>query len=542
MLAQLRLSLLKNNSEDFEWYPTTEEMIKVIVDDCGGISSILDIGAGDGRVLNAFDRLETNHLDKYAIEISPIHIENMPADISIVGTDFRSQTLIDKKVDVIFSNPPYSIFEEWAYQIIKEANAECIYLILPYRWVNSESIKQAMKQRQAEYKIIWTGDFLDADRQSRAKVDIVKFTITHYSSYVHNNWERENYDPFNVWFDEYFAGFDRINNEVEYNYDNEREKEKKRLNEIVEGQNLIEHLCNLYSQELNSLLDNYKTLSNLDANLLTEIGVKYDEIRKALKLKIEGLKNKYWKELFDHFDKITERLTSPSRKAILDKLHQNCNVDFSIDNAYAIAIWVIKNANKYLDQQLITVFKDLSEPECVKNYKSNLKTWENDGWRYRRNFAENHTHYILEYRIITQRHFAIETESYSWRSSNGLANDCHDFINDIFTIANNLGFPNTANSNNRYWESNKENEFWTNNETLLVKIRAFKNGNLHLKFNQNFIKTLNIEASRLLGWIKTPQEAAEEMDYPIEFVIPKFKSHFVFGTPEDMKLLQGQLY
>jgi len=540
------IQLLKENEQDFEWYPTTDEMILAVFRKCRDISSVLDVGAGDGRVLIKLHELcktrahnsresynnYSAYLDKYAIEISIPHIENMPDDISIVGKDFRRQTLIDKKVDVVFCNPPYSEFEDWAVKIIKEANAKTVFLIIPERWKNSKLIESAIKQRNATSHVIWSGDFANAERQARAKVDIIQITI----STAYSEWERAKDDPFDVWFDEYFAGFDKLK-PIEDDEGNEI-KEPEPFRTIVEGQNLIERLEKFYQAELNNLLNNYKTLSNLDAGLLNEIGVAVSKIKEALKQKIQGLKNKYWNELFNNLDKITSRLTHTSRKSIIEKMNAACNIDFSVDNAYAVVLWVIKNANKYINQQLIEVFKTLSEPECVKNYKSNLRTWEKDRWRYKN--RENHTHYMLDYRIITSQWNAIMPKD-TWSSydyHNNLAKNCHDFINDIFTIANNLGFVNMANSKNRLWESNKEQEFNYNGKTL-VKIRAFKNGNLHLKFNQDFIKTFNIEASRLLGWIKTPKEAADEMGININFAKKHFGTNLLFGITDGQKLLMA---
>ena len=532
------LALLKERNEDFEWYPTTDEMIRVVFRNCGDISSMLDIGAGDGRVLEQVDKLcsdraENTHyrgrIDKYAIEMAVTHLENMPADISIVGTDFRSQTLIDKKVDVVFSNPPYAEYEEWATHIIKEANAKTVFLILPARWVTSELIKHAIAQRNARSKVIWSGDFLEADRRSRAKVDIVKVHITD----AEREREREQSDPFDVWFQEYFDGFERLK-PVE---DEQDAGAPAPAHDILTGQNLIERLTELYNRDMQALLGNYKMLSELDATLLKEIGVSVGEIRKALKQKIEGLKNRYWQELFDNLDKVTNRLTHKSRTSMLSKLSASCNIDFGIENAYALVLWVIKNANKYFDQQLIEMFKELSEPECVKNYKSNLKTWERDGWRY----TKTHTRYTLDYRIVTSRYSAILTKDsyHSWDCTNGLHKDCHAFINDIFTIANNLGFSNRANSLHHLWESGSQEQFHMNNGEVLVAIRAYKNGNVHLKFNQDFIKTLNVEASRLLGWIRTPQEAAEEMELDIDFVTSRFNTNLLFGASEGQRLLAG---
>jgi len=107
-----KLQQLKENDQDFEWYPTTDEMIDAIFWASGDAGSVLDVGAGDGRVLERLDKL-TRHraykkspdhshnyhgsIDKFAIEKAPIHIEAMPPDISIVGLILYCKHLLIKR-------------------------------------------------------------------------------------------------------------------------------------------------------------------------------------------------------------------------------------------------------------------------------------------------------------------------------------------------------------------------------------------------------------------------------------------------------------
>lgn len=65
MTINTTIQALKENEQDFEWYPTTDEMIEAVKQDCfkeftygdddrtsmDSYFSLLDIGAGDGRVL-----------------------------------------------------------------------------------------------------------------------------------------------------------------------------------------------------------------------------------------------------------------------------------------------------------------------------------------------------------------------------------------------------------------------------------------------------------------------------------------------------------
>jgi hypothetical protein len=539
---------LKAAGQDFEWYPSTDAMLQAIAHCCGDVKSLLDIGAGDGRALKRiqqfrqaiYDRLAAqkdnyNHqslIDSlYAIEKSPIHIQNMPASIAIVGTDFLQQSLIDKDVDAVFCNPPYSQYEEWAVKILNEAYCKYVFLILPERWKESPSIAAALKKRNTTARSIWAGDFTAADRPARARVEILQISLTQGRDDSYDRKGKQ--DPFDVWFESVFPEFDKIRPVKEEESDYRRnETEAKRLHEkIVPGQNLIETLAELYRGEMDSLYKNYRSLCDIDPVLLQELGVKQEDVKKGLRLKIDGNKNKYWTELFDHLDKITSRLTKATRRAMIEKLRSSCNVDFTADNAYAVVIWAVKNANVYINDQLVDLFRALSEPESVKNYKSNQKTWEKEHWRYK---AEDHSRYTLDYRIVVQRQGGIDTTEYRHNGENGLQTKGHDFLQDIGTVANNLGFSLSGweKSDQKVWESGKENTFKMPSLTgskPLMSVRAYMNGNLHIKFDQEFIKTLNIEASRLLGWIKSPEQAAEEMGYSVAFCRKTFQANRIFA-------------
>ena len=156
---------LKENEEDFEFYPTTQEIVDCLVDhisekeDYGEkeyktpYNSILDIGCGNGSFFKKFDntkQVKYNSTLKYAskkliyqrygIEKSYILYEQLPDDIVLLGSDFNEQTLIDKQVDLIFCNPPYSEYEQWTEKIIMQGNCDAIALVIPERWKNNERI------------------------------------------------------------------------------------------------------------------------------------------------------------------------------------------------------------------------------------------------------------------------------------------------------------------------------------------------------------------------------------------------------------------
>lgn len=128
------IQTIKQFNQDFEWYPTTDEQLDLIKSDfkamkgIGERPSLLDVGAGNGKALKFLTEGK-----RYAIEKSVPLLSSLDKDIFVVGTDFKEQTLIDKRTDIVFCNPPYSEFSYFAQRIIEEANAKYIYLILPSR-------------------------------------------------------------------------------------------------------------------------------------------------------------------------------------------------------------------------------------------------------------------------------------------------------------------------------------------------------------------------------------------------------------------------
>lgn len=527
---------LKKNGQDFEWYPTTQTMLNAIqADSKAQIDkrsetinlNVLDCGAGDGRALDFL----AGKGNKYAIEKSTILLGQHSRDIIPVGTDFHQSTLIDKEVDLVFSNPPYSEYEHWATKIIKEANAPLIYLIIPERWANSEAIKLALELRKPRStEVIYTGDFLSADRSARAKINILRIDTRHKNSH----WSRNetNVDPFDLWFSEAFPNPEELGEPSIYR--DEQILKDKIKKDLVTGQNLIDILVTLYNRQLEKLRNNYTAALSLDPELMQELGIKSSELAKAVKQKIKGLKNLYWHELFRNYESITSRLTSTTRQKILSKLSSNTSVDFNHNNAYAVTMWVIRNANYYYDQQLIDLVENMVRKANVTLYKSNKRTFGAEDWRYGwyEQAPKELSYYQLELRIVLDRCGGINNSQSNWENNrnNGLTESAYNLINDIAVVAANLGYRSIDGSSSFFWESGKGNNFSLVNGGTLMNVRAFKNGNIHIKFDQSFMRRLNIEFGRLKGWVKDWSQAAEEMNIPEEEAKSGFNSLFKLGN------------
>ena len=519
------LSAVQAAEQDFEWYPTTDRMIAAVArrlrPHADSIHSILDIGAGDGRVLTQLGQV-CKCPTLYSIEKSTLLISAQPDDIIPVGTNFFEQNLNCLPVDCIFSNPPYSEYEAWAAKIIEEGYAQSIFLVIPQRWKDSGQIAAALKRRSATAKVIHSDDFLDADRRARAVVDVIEVTTPRNDDY-HESVA----DPFDIWFDQNISTFDQ-DATVPDEYEAARELAR------IHRESNISDMVAAYIDELGLLERNYKAIFKLDRAILDELGVSKGNVREGIKKKMAGLKAKYWQVLFDRLDAITSRLSTKTKARLLEKLTRNTSVAFTVNNAYAVVLWAVKNANKYYDEQLVTLFRDLSTFEGVHNYKSNTRTWQKNGWRYGK---EDHDHYTLDYRIVVSHWGAMSRSDYQWEYPGKLHKNCHEEIADIIAVMANLGFLTCSQSSfDRQWVAGQWQDFCTYEGDILFQAKAHINGNLHYRFMPKAIKRLNVEAGRLLGWVQNVGDVVRELGYSEE----EAREHFGSSAkllPSNIRLL-----
>lgn len=507
--------LLKESDQDFEFYPTTQEIIdRMVADlaylreerftDYGRLESALDIGAGSGKVLLALrEKAEIRSL--YAIEKSTLLCERMDADIFIVGTEFGEQSLVSKQVDLTFCNPPYSEFEDWAVKIVRESASRLLYLVIPERWGQSHAIVDALRYRNAKTEVVGRFDFLESeDRAARAKVQLLRIELS-----------SDKDDAFDRFFSAQFADLEAKfkGRRSDDSAETEPRKDSK-LDALVVGTNYPERLVALYDDELDHIRRNYDLVRELDADLLREFEVYPARILGCLKARLAGLRNQYWQELFSNMKPVTNRLTTKKRNAMLGRLNRSGNVDFTLGNIHAVLIWVLKNANAYLNEQVLELFDQMVSTANVRNYVSNQRPFVHDRWRYNQ---EKPTHIALEYRLVLANVGGIR-RGYSFEK--GLADSAGDFLGDLLTVAHGMGFIGDTGdfrltrAGRAQWESGRLETFRAladGGNEVLFEVRGFLNGNLHLRINQKLALALNVEVGRLRGWVKSGQEAADEL-------------------------------
>jgi hypothetical protein len=528
------LNDLKDAEEDFEWYSTTQpildklgERLKELKDD-SDFNSILDVGAGNGKVLKYIESLDLFH-NYFAIEKSNFHLSNLPPNFRVLGVDFWANTLMDKEISCAFTNPPFSQFGPWIAKILKElSRSSYIFFVAPDRWANNEDIKEALRVRGGEIKVLGQFSFEDSeDRKARANVELVEISPSDESSRYYKD------DPFVRFFEENFK-YPEPKEDINQGFD-----EKVDQNKLVTGQNLIEVLCDLYEDRMNELHRNYKAVCSLPHEFLKEFEIKKEDLLKSLKDKLASAKKEYWGRLFRGMNKINRTLTTESQKEVLGMMNAQAGIDFNRDNCYALIQWIIKNANVFYDRQLVQVYKKMLEYVNVDNYVSNKRVFSQNQFRYNwyREETNEVTHVKLKvgHRMVLARCGGLSNSSYSWEK--GLNESAANFIRDLLVIANNLGFEYIGNPPQKgEWDTSeqveylyKDKEEWT---VTLFTVRCFLNQNIHLKCNPKFINALNIQAGKLLKWIGSDQEASEEMGVDIDMATKFFNHCFRIGEQQ----------
>lgn len=518
---------LKENGEDFEFYPTTDAIISRLARDIqswapaeryhyrgSGLSSVLDIGAGNGKVLEALRKADCGLSSFYAIEKSSILCGQLPESVFIVGTAFEEQSLLSKVVDVIFSNPPYSVFESWAVKIIREAACQVVYLVIPERWESSDEIKAALAHRGSKARKLGEFDFLSADRKARCKVHLLRIDLESSADEAFESF-------FSVEFADLKAKF-----EADKSRDDDERKAKRddgdkaAFASLVVGDSYPEAMVNLYGLAMARISRNYQLVSQLDVELLREFGISPVSVCKLLKERLAGLRVLYWHELFSKMRAVTDRLTSKSRDSLLGTLQKNCHVDFTVSNIHAVLLWAIRNANRFVESQFIETYEYMVDSCNVVAYKSNQRVFKFCGWAYRHgrdNVRDDVVRFALDYRIVMSSCGGINVSHYSWEKTryDGLCERAYCFIQDLLTVANNLGFLCSSSIGGYEWHPGKPNVFYFSDRKgkrcVLFEVRAFKNQNMHVRLSKRFALALNVEHGRLRGWLRSPAEACEEL-------------------------------
>ncbi|AVS37996.1 DUF4942 domain-containing protein [Campylobacter coli] len=515
------LKIIKEANQDFEWYPTTEEMINSLINGLNVkyLTSVLDIGAGDGRVLDMLNnKISIDNL--YSIEKSELLIQAMSKNILNIGRDFWETSLVEKQVDLIFCNPPYSEYENWMTRIIKEANFDTLAFIVPERWKENIFIQQAIQQRGLDYKIIDSFDFLNAERKARAKVDLIVFKP-----------KPDDKDSFEFFLEERF-GFTMPNDRFD-----KIEKEKKAVDElhsqcnIIKSEDLVDFLLNKYNEELKLYIDSIENLSKVNNSVLEYLDIDKSKVLKGLEARLKRIKAIYWDELFKKLSPISSKVISRIRSSLSSSVITKAHIEFNRGNIESVLCWFAKNINEHIELSYLNFFDRLSKENNAFLYKSNQR-FDYGNWRYRKSEYDDTDEFKniklkLDYRIVVPYLAQVD----HWRHNE----QTNEFMQDLKVIANNLGFSFSCEFYFKF-NAGESGSIYLDNGAKFFEYKAYKNGNVHFKFSQDFMAKFNLAVGRLRNWL-TKEEAKEEFKDVSEDIIDEIFDKPLLLDFKNMKLL-----
>ncbi|MCL2210822.1 MAG: DUF4942 domain-containing protein [Treponema sp.] len=570
-----KLQLLRSGNEDYEWYPTTAEIMEAMKKDIWdylrshnlsyredrdsgiridtsrdewdekkkkykeittlSIDSFLDVGAGDGRVLDCLNEDQGGRLcKKYGIEIARAQADDLiRRGVFIIGRNFWDVTLIDQHYALIYSNPPFSQFEHWACKILYEGSFNILYLVMPKRWIDSKLIHKELKDRY-EYKIIGDFNFSEADREARGTVNLVRINAewrnqTESGTTRNGKSWKETYHYQNK-IEDAFARFVR-ENIADFKETPESEWNEEEITAVALKQTPIEQLISDYEIEKKTLGDAFIAIGKLDAEIIKLLGQDKKSMLEIIRKTFKRLRSKYWRAAFEKLEPVKDRMIRKTRENIFNNIKEFKTLDFNADNIYSIIIWIINNCNIGILDQIGEVFDALTDKDFITEYKSN-RHWTKGTWR--------HTQSDYKYKELPARwklglDYRIVVSTYGYRSYGTR----YTIVDDFIIICSNLGFPIDPCDTPDYEEHQTEQKFHTVDGELAFTMRYYTgNKNAHLKINKRLLMKFNIEVAKIRKWMSDPDDVVEEFDIPKDEATRLWNSGLVLIGNSDVKMLE----
>jgi SAM-dependent methyltransferase len=553
-----KLRTLHAANEDFEWYPTTPEIMEAMKKDLWKylreherdyntrreekiyintfydqafnkgkkterleIGSFLDIGAGDGRVLNFFEADK-----KYGIEIARAQADDLiQKGVFLIGRNYYDVYLNDQYYSLIFSNPPFSQFERWVNKILVDCNFCILYLVMPVRWQNQNEITRELKRYEAT--VVGEFDFSKADREARGKVHLVRVNAPWKkdvdSKHGHYVYQKTLENAFERWIREYIADF-----ADEPKYDHWEEERKQ---ELALKMTPIDQLISDFERDRKNLGAAFQAIGRLESEIIKLMGQDKKSMLEIIRKAIEGLKSKYWRAAFNKLDPVQKRMTYKTRERIFRDIDEFKTLDFNADNIYSIVIWIINNCNIGILEQIGEVFDALTSPEFIEEYKSN-RHWKKSDWR--------HTERDWKYEKLPPRwklglDYRIVVGTYYYDRYSG----SRTIVDDFIIICRNLGFPIDPEYTPDYKLHQAEQKFFTEDGELAFTMRYYTgNHNAHLKINKRLLMKFNIEVAKIRRWMSDPADVAEEYGIPKDEAARLWNSGLSLLGTGDVKMLE----
>ena len=546
MSMKTLINELKDNGEDFEFYPTPKDVMHKIASDANRMLSkiepvnpeqvtILDPCCGDGRAVAALtEALSYKSSDwgsfRYNAEIKTLGIEcsailhnrvrngDLPVKVNLIGTDAFQTELALTGADVVLVNPPYSEAVAWMGHILTHVTNGVVYFVVPQgKWQHVVDAHAAT----FDHETIHTFDFREAERAARVTVDVVRMVCTKKRDEMIS-------DSFGFqWPDDNEQSVDDLGMQAD--------EEKVMQYAIDTGRPLTEALEHGYIQRQQSVSSAFHAIADIDGRVFRALGITRSEIVGQFIKEQKRLRRDYWRRFLDHFEPVSKRIISKYREDWAERMMLE-SAPFTVANMEMIAGNIIEDVIDIRDKQVAWMFDELTGDKGWKTYKSTARMMDGD-MRAMRSFRyeakERGWCWHLDYRIVAG---FFNSQACAYKSVVGW--DTERKFNDFNTVIRSLGYkvePFVVDNRDirlRTWE-----QVWgktpDDEDVMLYEFKVFKNGSVHMRFDVDVMRKINVIASRYKGWVHTPAEYAEETGDKNPEVVK------LFGPEMDYSLFGG---
>lgn len=509
-------------TDNKDFYPTPKSLFRHLMDGTRYLGGrILEPSAGKGDMVTYIEEL-TGSRDSYYIDAieSDTRLVNtlIGQGIDVVWNDFLTYETY-KEYDYIIMNPPFSNGVDHVLKAFELAENQLTSCVI-YAILNKQTIDNAYSNKRQ--------DLLRKLDEHKAKIRYVKHAFVH----AERKTDVE-VALINVIVEKKGAGKSIYDSIPFYaSQDNKDDALSTALstfvkdNEIADNLNDIERYVLEYETACEVTKEAYEAMRNKESffSYIGSVNKREGDVSSPfsyvtskeytsndLNSELDRIRSAYWALILDT-DEFKELLTNEAIAKLNRQMNAANRMEINLTNIKMLLIALGANRTNMLIESIVAIFERITRYH-MNQYSTNIHYY--DGWK-------TNDAYRINKKII----IPINGEFTSWDFSEeyGRINlDARNFIDDLVKA-----FQLIDPRFNNEFETISPQEF----ENELLRFRMFKNGNIHVWFNDlNALNKLNYICGQHFAWI--PSEDEQEQDEEARRWVAE-----EFGDIGEVRLLQ----
>lgn len=484
-----------------DFYPTPKSLFKQLINDLKYVSGrVLEPSAGKGDMIKYLEEINRNiggSVD--AIENDPRLVSTlMGAGYKVVWDDFLTYETY-KEYDFIIMNPPFSNGVDHVLKALDLAEnqlSQCkIYAILNKETLNNaysnkrQELLRRLERHGAEIEYVKDA-FTQAERKTRVEVALIRVFVEKlgngrsiYDSIPFTSMENENTVK---------TLETALSTQVKSNEIDDKLSDIKRL--VLE----YEKACELIRTTYQAIQDKYSFFSYInrinkrkgDVTGPFTYVIQNDYKVNDLNAELDRLRGAYWELILDT-DDFRDMLTNESRERLNRQINVAEAMEINLENIRMLLAAIGANRKEMLIESIVAMFERITQYH-MNEYSTNIHYY--NGWK------TNDAYAINKKIIIPINRGGFDSWDISKKYEH-INTRVRNFIDDLVKTFQLID----SRFNNKF-------EYIGNNtfENELLRFRMFKNGNIHVWFNDlNALKRMNYICGQHFNWIPSDGEQKE---------------------------------